>query len=431
MFRRRSVPLYSSRSRLTSTLLTILSLSTSCAAQLGAADWPQWRGPQHSGISIETTWSADWSAGPPQAIWEAAVGIGFASVAVAEGRLVTAGHADGKDTVWCLSTSTGEVLWTHRYACPIWDRQHEGGPGATPAIADRRVYTLSREGHLFCLDMRTGAVHWQTNVRQRYNVAPRPSEPQKDYGYTGSPLVAGRLLVVPVGGKNANTVAFDRMSGAEVWASGNESGQTGAGYATPVAFSWKGVDYLAIFSLKELEVLELKSGRRRTLFPWPTSYGVNAVTPCIEENRIYIASDFGSGIAGIEFDGSTLRELFRRNDVLCKFTNPILRGGSIYATTTAGVFKCIDATSGELRWQHRSLPNASLLLAGDRFLCLGDRGNLIAAEMNAQGYREIARTQVLDGRCWTPPVLANGILYVRNAAGKLRALDVTSPGSSQ
>lgn len=431
MFRHRHVSQVSFNSRLMTVTLTSFFLFTLCSVQLVAADWPHWRGPQHNGISDETTWSADWSAGPPRTIWEAALGIGFASVAVSEGRLVTAGHADGIDTIWCLNAASGEVLWMHRYACPIWDRQHEGGPGTTPAIAEGRVYTLSREGDLFCFDVQTGAILWQMNTRKRYDVSPRPSKPQKDYGYTGSPLVLGRLLIVPVGGKNANTVAFDRKSGKVVWVSGNEAGTTGAGYGTPTAFSWRGEEYLAIFSLKELEVLELETGRRRALFPWPTSYGINAVTPCIEDNRIYVTSDFGSGLVGLEFDGTALRELFRRNDVQCKFTNPILRGGHLYTTTTAGVFKCIDTQTGDLRWQHRGFSNASLLLAGDRFLCLGERGDLLAAEMTSDGYKEIARTQVLAGRCWTPPVLANGLLYVRNAAGQLRALDLTSPGSSQ
>ena len=117
--------------------------------------------------------------------------------------------------------------------------------------------------------------------------------------------------------------------------------------------------------------------------------------------------------------------------MLCKFTNPILRGGEVYVSTTAGVFKCIDVKTGDLRWQHRSFPNSSLVLAGDRFLCLGDRGDLLAAKMTAEGYEELGRTKVLTGRCWTPPVLANGTLYVRNAAGHLRALELTSPGSGE
>ena len=199
----------------------------------------------------------------------------------------------------------------------------------------------------------------------------------------------------------------------------------------PGACSWKGDACLAGFWLTELEGLGLASGRRRALFPWPTSYGINAVTPCIEENRIYVSSDFGSGLVGLVFDGSALGELFRLNDVQCKFTNPILSGGHLYATTTVGVFKCIDTQTGKMRWQQRGLSNGSLLLAGDRFLCLGERGDLLAAEMTPGGYKEIARTQVLDGRCWTPPVLANGVLYVRNAAGRIRALDLTSPGLSQ
>ena len=410
------------------TVSLILGLSTMLSHETLAGDWPNWLGPRHDATSTESSWSADWNTGPPATLWSREVGIGFSSMSISEGRLLTAGHTDGIDTVWCLNAATGAGLWTYGYECPIWDRQHEGGPGTTPTISGRNVYTLSREGHLFCFDVRTGDVVWKTNVRKQFNVPPRPSKPQKDYGYTGSPLIVDRNLIVPVGGRNANTVAFDRDSGEVRWASGNEAGETGPGYGAPLAFQWNGEKFLAIFSLKELEVLEVETGRQRALFPWPTSYGVNALTPVVENNRIYIASDFGSGIAGFEFDGKQLRELFRRTDVLCKFNNPIVRNGTIYASTTSGVFKCIDSKTGKLHWQHRSYPNASLLLAGNRFLCLGDRGDLLAAKMTPNGYKSLSQTKVIDGRCWTPPALANGVLYVRNANGRLVALDLISRG---
>ena len=64
---------------------------------LAAEDWPQFRGPNHDGISREKNWLADWPEPGPKRLWEAQVGIGFSSVAVANGRVYTLGHAGGKD----------------------------------------------------------------------------------------------------------------------------------------------------------------------------------------------------------------------------------------------------------------------------------------------------------------------------------------------
>jgi len=341
-----------------------------------------------------------------------------------DGHLVTLGHEDGNDTIWCFNAASGEVIWKHPYACLQWAREHEGGPSATPAIRDGCVYTLSKEGHLICLDVQDGTVLWEINIREQFNVPERPSEPQRDYGYAGSPLVVDRLVVVPVGGRNANTVAFDKDSGKTIWTSGNSDGQTGAGYATPVYFSWDGHDYLAILALKDLEVLELETGRQVATYQWPTDYGNNIATPCIEGNRIFITAAYGAGCAAVDFDGQHLKEVFRNRDIECKFTSPLLIDGHIYAGTSSGVMKCMDLKTGDLCWQQRFLANASLLRAGDRFLCLGEKGDLIGAIMTPDHFQELARTKFLDGKFWTMPVLCNGLFYVRNVAGDLVCVDL-------
>ena len=64
--------------------------------------------------------------------WTRQIGIGFSSVSIAEGRLFTMGHIDGREQVFCLNAETGEEIWTHGYGAPLVDNLHEGGPGATP-----------------------------------------------------------------------------------------------------------------------------------------------------------------------------------------------------------------------------------------------------------------------------------------------------------
>ncbi len=404
-----------------------LCLLQALTATIGvAADWPQWMGPRHNGTTNENQWSIDRTRDAPETVWQASVGIGFASMAISEGRLVTAGHEGGSDTVWCFAADSGKLIWQYTYPCPLWAHEHEGGPSATATIVKKYVYTLSKEGHLICFDVRDGSVIWQINIRQQFNVLARPSEPQRDYGYAGSPLVVGQLLVVPVGGKNANTVAFDKDTGEIIWTSGNVDGNTGAGYATPVAFSWDNRDYLAVLAMKDLEILELKTGRQVASYNWPTPYGNNIPTPCIAGNRIFITADYGAGCAAIDFDGQRLEEVFYNKDIMCKMTNPLLLEGHIYAGTSSGVIKCMELATGEICWQQRLLGNTSLLRAGERFLCLGENGELVEAVMTPEGFQELARTKTLDGKCWTMPVLCNGLLYVRDVVGNLICLNLRS-----
>jgi len=94
------------------------------------------------------------------------VGIGFSSFAVADGRVFTTGHADGKDTVFCLDAATGKEKWKHSHAADLGDKYYEGGTSATPTVAGEHVYHLSRWGDVFCFDAATGKVVWQANVQK-------------------------------------------------------------------------------------------------------------------------------------------------------------------------------------------------------------------------------------------------------------------------
>ena len=57
-------------------------------------------------------------------------------------------------------------------------------------------------------------------------------------------------------------------------------------------------------------------------------------------------------------------------------------------------------------------------------LLLGHRGEMVIARVNPKKFDEIAREQVIGGKCWTMPVLAHGMLYLRNASGDLFSLNM-------
>ena len=129
-----------------------------------AADWSQFRGPNHDGISSETKWSDGWGNDAPKRLWKQEVGIGFATVSVADGRVVTIGNKDNVDSVRCFSESSGELLWEHSYASDLGPKYYEGGPGSTPTIDGDRVYVLSKWGDFFSLDAKSGKVVWKRQL---------------------------------------------------------------------------------------------------------------------------------------------------------------------------------------------------------------------------------------------------------------------------
>jgi len=135
-------------------LLALLGLFASECAM--AMDWPQWRGPNRNGISSETI--PPFSPEGPKLIWTAAVGAGFSSCAITGGRLYTMGNANEQDIIWCLDAATGRDIWRHSYPARLDPQYYEGGPGATPTVADAKVFTINKWGKVLCLDTAKGSV---------------------------------------------------------------------------------------------------------------------------------------------------------------------------------------------------------------------------------------------------------------------------------
>jgi outer membrane protein assembly factor BamB len=108
-------------------------------------------GPNRDGISAEKGWSAHWPAEGPKQLWKGKVGVGYSSVAVSNGRLYTMGNIDETDHVFCLEANTGKEVWKHSYPCSSRDPNGYPGTRCTPTVDGSRLFTVSREGHLFCL----------------------------------------------------------------------------------------------------------------------------------------------------------------------------------------------------------------------------------------------------------------------------------------
>ncbi|SVC50540.1 uncharacterized protein METZ01_LOCUS303394, partial [marine metagenome] len=140
-------------------LTTIAAVVLVWAIPIGqAADWPNWRGPDHNGISQETDWFEKWDSSGPKRLWNTSVGTGSTAVSVADGRVFTMGNKPNpkgwlpnRDTVYALEEATGDILWRHSYSEALSPILYDGGPSATPAVDGEYVYTLSKTGKAFCL----------------------------------------------------------------------------------------------------------------------------------------------------------------------------------------------------------------------------------------------------------------------------------------
>jgi outer membrane protein assembly factor BamB len=383
-----------------------------------ADDWPAWRGPRRDGISAETGWKDQWGPDGPQVLWRAEVGTGFSSFAVAQGRAFTLGNQDEKDTVTCFEAETGRVLWTHAYPSDLGDHFFEGGPTATPTVSGEFVYTLGRGGELWCLDIQTGQARWSKNVRAETG-CPAPA-----WGFGGSPLAWEDLLILNVGEAG---LAVDRGTGRVVWKSAAKE----PGYSTPLPLGSGSQTLVILGSGRSYLAVHPRTGQEAWRVRWITQNGANAADPVLDSERIFISTGYGKGAALFRLGTGEPEPVWQGKAMRTQMNSCILLGGHLYGvdgdTTEKSTLKCIALLTGAEKWSRGSLESGSLTAADGKLIVLGGSGELEIGKASPEGFTPTGRARILDGKCWTVPVLSGGRLYARNAAGRVVCLNLRNP----
>lgn len=384
---------------------------------LHAADWPRWRGADQNGISEESDWQAKFPDGKAKVAWKKNVGTGFSSVVVAGGSLLTMGNDGGTETVWCFDALSGEEKWKFEFECPLDPKYFEGGPTSTPTVDGDTVYTLSRRGHLHALDVSDGDLRWSKDLATEYGM-PIPS-----WGFAGSPFVQADRLYLNIGSQG---MALKKEDGELVWKSDQEE----AGYSTAVPFASGGKDYLLLGCRRSWKAVEADTGEELWSQRWLTRYGVNAADPIVSGDQIWVSSGYGKGAALLKWYDDDDPEIIWQNKELRTQMNPaVLIDGHLYGIDgDAGdenALKCLDFATGEVKWSVADVGSGGVTAADGRLIVLGSRGELMVAPASPEKFEPTARAQVLQGKCWTVPVLANARIYCRNAAGDLVCVDVS------
>lgn len=388
--------------------LAVLALSLVAAT---AADWPNYRGPNHDGISRETGWTTDWPANGPKVLWKAKVGMGFSAVVVAKGRAYTQGNTQDTDTIYCFDASTGETKWKYSYAAPLDAKYYEGGTSATPTVDGEQVYTISKRGIVHCLNAADGKVIWTKNLEGELH-AKIP-----DWGFAGSVLIEGNLAVLNVG--TAGT-ALDKQTGKVLWTSGRDE----AGYSTPIPFDAKGERAVMMAIRRDVVAVKVKDGKELWSFPWKTQYDVNAAAPILSDGKVFISSGYNHGGGVFDVSATPPREIWFNKNMRNHFNSSVLWQGHLYGVDE-NQLRCMVFETGLVKWTDKVSGKGSLILADGKLIVLTERGELLVANPSPDGFKPIARAQVIGGKCWTAPTLANGKIYVRTGPGDLVCVDVS------
>ena len=392
------------------------------------ADWPQYRGPNHDGVSADAKVLAKWPAEGPKVVWRIPVGEAFGSFAVKGDRAYYMAEHEKQENCVAVEAATGKAIWSTPVDRTIFERQGGNGPRTTPVIDGDRVYVLGTYLKLMCLNAADGKVIWSHDIGKDF-AGQNGTAGIRQWGNAASPVVDGKYVFIGGGGAGQSIMAFDKMSGSVVWKTLDEK----ITHATPVPATIHGVRQVIFFMQSGLVSVKPEDGS--VLWRYPFKFSVStAASPIVAGDIVYCSAGYGVGAGAVKIakngDAFTATQLWRTEGTnINHWSTPVYKDGylyGLYGFKEHGTcpLKCIDLATGKEVWSQSGFGQGGTILVGDQILVQGERGQLVLVEATPSAYKEVSRAQPLGGKCWTMAVVTNGRVYTRSTR-EAACLDVS------
>lgn len=422
----------------------------------GVGQWRRFLGENCDSHSPETGIEPELWDPAPSINWTTLIGESYGAPSVADGRVYQFDRTGGAERLTCYRASDGRELWSWSHPAPYRDAYgYNNGPRCSPVLEDDRIYLLGVSGILSCVDANTHKTRWQIVTSREYGVI------TNFFGVAANPIIHDNLLIVMVGGSPEESqrystgtldrvqpnrtaiVAFDKMTGQEVYRVGNDL----ASYSSPCIHRIHDRAVGFAFLRSGLLGWDAATGEELFTYPWRASFreSVNAAVPVVRGNQVLLSEAYEIGSVLLEISDSfepqvVWQDNARRrddNNFRAHWSTPVLAGGYLYGGSGRNPndsdFRCIDWQTGEVQWMHwfraREHPDernerVSVLAIDDYLIALGEYGTLRLVRPNPEQF-EVVKSVRLDGLraddgrpllqspCWAAPVVAEGRLYLR------------------
>ncbi len=386
---------------------TMASIPTVSPAPVPPQDYPQFLGPNRTGVLPGPILARDWKERVPEPLWRRTVGAAWSGFAVAGWFAVTQEQRGEEESVVGYDLRSGQPLWFHADPAHYRTTIAGEGPRATPTLSSNRVFALGATGILNCLDLATGQRIWTLNIIQ--DNKSRLSE----WGASSSPLVTDGLVIVSAGGKNGRSlVAYREATGEFAWGAGHD----GAGYSSPAVGTLAGVRQILIFNDGGVAAHALDTGQLLWEYPWPKGHPHVTQPLILPGDQVLVASGYGIGAELLRItqtDPWSAQRVWKSNRLKPKFANVFHRDGFIYGLDD-GILVCLDAAHGSLKWKEGRYGHGQAIFVGPLLLLMAEQGDVVLIEPKPDAPLELTRFSVFKDKTWNPPALAGEYLLVRN-----------------
>jgi outer membrane protein assembly factor BamB len=392
----------------------------SLVGSAGAADWPQWRGPERNDVSAETGLLKTWPTSGPPVLWTYSnAGVGYSGPAIVGSRLYVMGARGETEYVIAIEDHKGQQVWATKLG-PRLSNGWGDGPRGTPTVDGDVLYAIGGRGDLACLEIANGKKRWQVNLQRELggNIP--------NWGYTESPLIDGDHLICTPGGSKGTLAALNKRTGKVVWRSTRLTDP--AAYSSCIVADVNGVRQYLQMTARGVVGVAAKNGR----LLWQSSLGANGVavipTPIFHNNSVYVTSGYGSGCGRLKLSsdgkgGTKAEQAYANKNMVNHHGGVVLIDEHLYGYSDSRGWVCQDFDSGNVVWDIRKLGKGSVTYADGHLYCYTeDSGTVVLLAATTAGFKEDGRFKIprettvprQRGHIWTHPVVANGRLYLRD-----------------
>jgi outer membrane protein assembly factor BamB len=298
-----------------------------------------------------------------------------------------------------------------------------------------RVYALGGFGDLVCCATAKGDVIWRKSMTEGLSgeVNPIIGGPG-GWGWTWSPLVDGDVVICVPGGKDGTLAALDKKTGNVVWRSKELTDK--ATYSSPIVAEVGGIRQYIEMTNAGVAGVDAKTGKLLWYYKRATEYkDVVIPTPVFHNDAVYTTVTSLSFRGGCDLvsltpaDGTIKAAKAWANLDLPNTVAGVVRvGDHVYGFSESkknGGWVCQEFKTGKVVWNDpEALDTGSLIAADGCLYCYGEDSGILAlvAADPARKWDEKARFEIPmkskylapRGKIWTPPVIANGKLYLRD-----------------
>jgi outer membrane protein assembly factor BamB len=399
--------------------LAVIVAIASLAGTTSAAnfDWPQWRGPERTGLSRETGLLKAWPSEGPVMAWKATgLGGGYSTPSVANGRVFGSGYRGADEFVWALDAKDGKEVWSVRTTAAERRIGYPEGPRGTPTSDGELLYALGAGGNLVCLETATGKQRWQKDFKNDFG-----GRMMSDWGFSESPLVDGDQVVCTPGSAKGTVLALNKKTGDMLWQSQEFTDR--AAYASLTLVQIGGVKQYIQLTDQHVAGIGAKDGNLLWRARRPGSTAV-IPTPIFHDNHVFVTSGYrvGCNLFKITPDpGGAFKaeEVYANKDMQNHHGGVVLVGEHLYGHSDSKGWVCMEFKTGKVVWSNRGVGKGAVSFADGMLYTRseGGAGPIALVEATPAGYKEISRFNQPDRskkNSWPHPVIANGKLYLRD-----------------